>query len=95
MREEKVPHEGQAAVGDVVHRVSVISSVTSTPSTSIWGSRPQALYGSRVHFWALTELPGRLKIFGAFDCTIGADDLLWNVQSMLIQGFPALIRLSV
>jgi len=34
MREDAVPHEGQEAVGDVVRRVRVISSATSTPSTS-------------------------------------------------------------
>src|SRR5260370_1209730 len=33
MREDTVPHEGQEAVGDVVRRVRMISSATSTPST--------------------------------------------------------------
>src|SRR5712671_1380482 len=37
MREDTVPHEGQEAVGDVVRRVRVISSATSTSSTSISG----------------------------------------------------------
>lgn len=33
MRDDVVPQEGQEAVGNVVHKVSVISSAPSTPST--------------------------------------------------------------
>jgi hypothetical protein len=41
-----VPHEGQAAVGDVVRRESRISSATSPPSTSIWGRSRKMIIGS-------------------------------------------------
>jgi hypothetical protein len=37
MCEDAVPQEGQEALEDIVRRVNVISSATSTPSTSIGG----------------------------------------------------------
>jgi len=45
MREDAVPHEGQDAVGDVVRRVSVISSATSTPSTWTLGRSRKMIIG--------------------------------------------------
>src|SRR6266704_6581338 len=46
IREDAVPHEGQEAVGDVVRRVRLISSATSTSSTWISGrSRKMIIRG--------------------------------------------------
>src|SRR6266699_1008716 len=43
--EDAVPHEGQEAVGDVVRKVRVISSATSTPSPSILGRSGKMIIG--------------------------------------------------
>src|SRR6266571_7128461 len=43
--EDWVPHEGQEAVGDVVRRVRVISSATSTPSTWTSGRSRKMIIG--------------------------------------------------
>src|SRR6266702_8294936 len=45
MCEDWVPHKGQEAVGEVVRRVRVISSATSTPSTWTSGRSRKMIIG--------------------------------------------------
>ncbi len=45
-------HEGQEAVGDVVRRIRVISSATSTPSTSTLGRSGKMIIGC---LWVLVK----------------------------------------
>src|SRR5438876_4368832 len=59
MREDAVPHEGQEAVGNVVRRVSVISSATSTSSTSISGRSGKMIIG----FLSILEKVKQEKMF--------------------------------
>ncbi len=60
MREEAVPQEGQEAVRDVVRRVRVISSATSTPSTWTLGRSGKMIIG---YLWILEKPCKSEKMF--------------------------------
>src|SRR6266700_1705189 len=85
IREDTVPHEGQGAVGDVVRRVRVISSATSTPSTSTSGRSGKMIMEC---LWVLEKTRQKRKNVQSLSIPHGGSARLRKIQVMVFPTLP-------